>query len=97
MITVLEAASAGCALVLGNIPSLLENWYGAAWFVDSDDDAALRDAINTLIEDNELRECYAAAARKRALAFSAARMAASYAELYTELRAASPRGESCAS
>jgi len=95
-LSVLEAAASGCALVLGNIPSLLENWYGAACFVDSDDDGALRDAINRLIEDDTLREAYGAAARKRALAFSAARMAASYAELYAELCAASPKGLSCA-
>ena len=32
-LTILEAAAAGCALVLGDIPSLRENWAGAAVFV----------------------------------------------------------------
>lgn len=93
-LSVLEAAASGCALVLGNIPSLLENWYGAAYFVDPDDETALRDAINRLIADDDLRKSFASAARKRALAFSAARMAASYAGLYAELRTDSAKNVS---
>ena len=36
-LSVLEAALSGCALVLGDIPSLREIWDGAALFVDPDD------------------------------------------------------------
>src|SRR5439155_1168938 len=44
-LSVLEAALSGCALVLGDIPSLRELWEGAAWFVPADDDGALAAAI----------------------------------------------------
>src|SRR5205085_10355716 len=36
-LSVLEAARSGCALVLGDIESLRENWDGAAIFVSPDD------------------------------------------------------------
>ncbi len=36
-LAILEAAAAGCALVLGDIPSLRENWDGAAVFVDPEE------------------------------------------------------------
>ncbi len=38
-LSILEAALSGCALVLGDIPSLRENWDGAAVFVPPNDDA----------------------------------------------------------
>ena len=41
-LTALEAALAGCALVLGDIPSLREIWGDAALFVRPADDGALR-------------------------------------------------------
>ena len=41
-LVVLEAALAGCALVLGDIDSLHEQWNGAALFVVPGDSAALR-------------------------------------------------------
>ena len=40
-LTVLEAAAAGCALVLGDIASLRENWEGAAIFLPSEDARAV--------------------------------------------------------
>ncbi|HVT07012.1 MAG TPA: glycosyltransferase family 4 protein, partial [Polyangia bacterium] len=40
-LSVLEAAQHGCALVLGDIDSLRENWDGAALFVDPGDAGAL--------------------------------------------------------
>ncbi len=65
-LSVLEAAHAGCALVLGDIPSLREQWHGAALFVDPRDERALVTAIRTLVRDGERRERLAAAARRRA-------------------------------
>ena len=44
-LSVLEAALARCALVLGDIPSLREIWNGAALFVPPDDENAIADAI----------------------------------------------------
>ncbi len=44
-LAVLEAAQAGCALVLSDIPTFRELWDGAAEFVPADDDRALAAAI----------------------------------------------------
>ena len=46
---VLEAALAGCALVLGDMPSLREIWEGAALFVDPGDDAAIGSALRRAV------------------------------------------------
>jgi glycosyltransferase involved in cell wall biosynthesis len=62
----LEAAQAGCALVLSDIPTLRELWDGAAVFVDPNDDASLVDAIAGLIADPARRAALGAAAQKRA-------------------------------
>jgi glycogen synthase len=50
-LSVLEAALAGCALVLGDIPSLRELWRGRAVFVPPGDPEALRRALLELIAD----------------------------------------------
>jgi len=81
----LEAGLAGCALVLGDIASLREVWGGAAAFVDPDDDRALEDALQALIDDHELRGDCAERARRRALEYSAARMADGYLSAYTRV------------
>jgi glycosyltransferase involved in cell wall biosynthesis len=47
----LEAALCGCALVLGDIPSLREVWDDGATFVSPDDPDALARAVNTLLDD----------------------------------------------
>jgi glycosyltransferase involved in cell wall biosynthesis len=87
-LSILEAALSGCALVLGDIPSLRELWDGAAQFVAPDDANALTAAIERFIGDGRLRHDYASAARRRALAFSPARMAADYLALYRQVLAA---------
>jgi glycosyltransferase involved in cell wall biosynthesis len=89
-LSVLEAALARCALVLGDVASLRENWDGAALFVDPEDRERLERALRVLVRDGELRERLAAAAERRARRFAPDRMAAAYAELYGEL-AAAPR------
>jgi glycosyltransferase involved in cell wall biosynthesis len=48
---VLEAAQAGCALVLSDIPAFRELWQGAAVFVPADDDAAVAEALDGLLDD----------------------------------------------
>jgi glycosyltransferase involved in cell wall biosynthesis len=98
----LEAALAGCALVLGDIASLREVWADAALFVRPDEPGALRAAIERLIGDSALRAAMAARARARALAFGPRRMGLSYLGLYRRLetRAARPAREgvpACAS
>ena len=84
-LSVLEAALSGCALVLGDIPSLRENWDGVAVFVDPNDSDALRHAIEMLIADDEHRIELARRARQRGTAFSPERMSASYMRAYSEL------------
>jgi glycosyltransferase involved in cell wall biosynthesis len=84
-LSVLEAAIAGCALVLGDIPTLRENWDGAAAFVRPGDTAALAGVIQRLIEDEPERRRLAERAVERSRGFSVDRMAdqclAAYAEL----------------
>lgn len=84
-LSVLEAAQAGCALVLGDIASLREYWDGAASFVDPDDSEALCDALSRLIDDADLRARFGARARRRASYMTASRMADGYAALYDEI------------
>jgi glycogen(starch) synthase len=84
-LSALEAALSGCALVLGDIPSLRELWGGAAAFVPPEDGAALARALNALADDDALRERMAARARARARRFSAARMADGWTRLYATL------------
>jgi len=84
-LSVLEAAHAGCALVLGDIPSLRENWDGAALFVDPDDRVALRAAIVDLVNRPSLRRRLVAEARARASVLTPGRMAAAYLDAYAGL------------
>lgn len=86
-LSILEAARAGCALVLGDIASLREFWDGAALFVAPDDDDALRDALLRLIDDDTLRARFGARARRRAMFMTASRMADAYLAAYEEIAA----------
>jgi len=81
----LEAARAGCALVLGSIPSLREVWGEAALYVDPRDPGALRSALAALVEDDRLRAEMAGRARARSGRYSLDRMAREYARLYARL------------
>jgi glycosyltransferase involved in cell wall biosynthesis len=65
-LAVLEAAQAGCALVLSDIPTLRELWDAAALFVDAGDDAAIAHAIALLLRNPARRAELAAAAQRRA-------------------------------
>lgn len=85
-LSVLEAALAGCALVLGDITSLREIWGAAATFVDPDDHAGIARAITRLCEDDALRRAHAAQARRHALLFGPERMADAYLGLYGRVR-----------
>jgi glycosyltransferase involved in cell wall biosynthesis len=87
-LTVLEAGLAGCALVLGDIPSLREVWDGAALFVPPDQPDALAKVLEHLSRDAWWRERLAQRARARALRYTPARMAHAYTALYTQLKCA---------
>jgi glycosyltransferase involved in cell wall biosynthesis len=99
-LSVLEAGLAGCALVLGDIPSLRETWMDAAVFVDPESPEALRATLCGLAERPELCASLGDAARTRALTLSPGRMAAGYLEAYGAVLAERDRREgapSCAS
>lgn len=81
-LTALEAAHAGCALVLGDIDSLREIWQDAAIFVDPEDSDVLAQAVNTLISDRRLLDEMADRARRRAAEFTPEHMVTTYLEMY---------------
>jgi glycogen synthase len=84
-LSVLEAALAGCALVLGDIPSLREVWGDAATFVAPDDQEALARAVRRLTSDSALRSEMAGRARARALEHSPEVFGQAYLQSYREL------------
>ena len=82
---IMEAAAAGCALVLGDVACLRELWDGAALFVDPDDADELAHALTGLIDDPLRRANFGVRARLRARRYTSAAMAEGYAALYAEL------------
>jgi glycogen synthase len=84
-LSILEAALSGCVLILGDIPSLRENWNGAATFVQSDDAGELTEVINYFIRHNSQREMLASVAYERALNFKADTKAMRYLNLYKSI------------
>ena len=86
----LEAARDRCALVLGDVPTLREVWGDAARYVPPDDVAALRDALEELLEDEALRERSARAAQERSLRYTVPAMARRYRDLYASVAAGVP-------
>ncbi len=85
-LAILEAAQAGCALVLNDIASLRELWDGAALFVDADDVASLAGSIRRVFEDPDARRALGAAARARAERYSVEAMATGMAAAYRACR-----------
>jgi glycosyltransferase involved in cell wall biosynthesis len=69
-LAVLEAAQAGCALVLSDIPTFRELWDGAALFVDPRDENEAAAAIERLVQDPDARAVLGRAAKKRAAAYT---------------------------
>jgi glycosyltransferase involved in cell wall biosynthesis len=81
-LAVLEAAQAGCALVLSDIPTFRELWDGAAIFVPADDDRALARSIARLADDATLRAELGRAARRSAGSYSVEAMSAGVMDAY---------------
>lgn len=84
----LEAALAGCALVLGDLPSLREVWGDAALYVPPEDPDVLLATLQRLVLEPATRLRLATRARTRALAYAPARQAEAYLRLYTALAGA---------
>ena len=83
--TVLEAAQSGCALVLGDIPSLRELWDGAAVFVDPEQEGALQGELRALCADRGRLASLGERALERSRSFSASRMTEGYLDAYGRL------------
>lgn len=96
-LSALEAALAGCALVLGDIPSQREIWRDAAVFVPSNDAHGLCTELQQLIINVPRRRALAERARERALEFTTLRMASSYLAVYSELMEQTRHAHVCAS
>jgi glycogen(starch) synthase len=86
-LSVLEAAQAGCALVLSDIETHRELWGEAALFVPAGDATGFADSINRLLNDRTLRTQIGEAARRRAAHYTDGRMAGGMAELYARVLA----------
>ncbi|UPJ56957.1 glycosyltransferase family 4 protein [Bradyrhizobium sp. 192] len=89
-LSVLEAAAAGCALVLSDIPTFRELWNGAAVFVDPTDSDALHRALAGLCADRHERSRLQRAAYEHSLTYSQARMTSAYLTLYEGLLTSHP-------
>lgn len=79
---VLEAAQAGCPLVLSDIASFRELWAGAALFVPPDDEQASARTIGQVLADDGLRTRLARRAYYRAALYSAVTMGREMMRLY---------------
>lgn len=82
---VLEAAQAGCALVLSDIPTFRELWDGAAMFAPPGDDRAFAEAIQALNDDANQRRTLASAALERSERFTVEAMTAGVLDVYAAL------------
>jgi glycosyltransferase involved in cell wall biosynthesis len=87
-LSVLEAAQAGCALVLSDIATHRELWGDAALYVPARDADGFAAAIRRLLDDRALRTEAGERARRRSARYTAAAMAAAMASLYVEVLAA---------
>lgn len=91
-LAVLEAAYAGCALVLSDIPTFRELWDGAAVFAEPGDPAALARQIVRLTGDDDLRRTLGAEARRKAHRFTLERTADGLLAAYRAAGRAAARG-----
>lgn len=90
-LAVLEAAQAGCPLVLSGIDTFRELWTGAALLVPDEDPTAYAAAIARIRTEPGLRAHLSAAARDRAARYTTAAMAAGMLDIYRGLLAAPAR------
>ena len=90
-LSALEAAQAGCALVLSDIATFRELWSGAAIFVEPRNAEAFARAVSELLQDSEMRERLGRAAQRRALTYAPGAMAARMVQIYEQVVASHDR------
>ena len=86
----LEAALSGCALVLGDIPTLREIWGAAARYADPEDPDEIAFVVSELIASERGRARLARRAFERARRLTPGVMADAYLALYREMTSAAP-------
>jgi glycogen synthase len=84
-LSALEAALSGCALVLGDIPSLREVWGSTALYVAPDNPDELLATLNKLSTNHQLRTRMAQAALVRAQQYTQSAMGIGYWHAYQTL------------
>jgi glycosyltransferase involved in cell wall biosynthesis len=85
-LAVLEAAQAGCALALADIPTFRELWDGAALFADPADERQFGALLARLRHDEVLRTKMGRAAARRAARYTLAAMTDGYLGAYGRVR-----------
>ncbi|MDX3924960.1 MAG: glycosyltransferase family 4 protein [Shinella sp.] len=80
----LEAARAGAALILADIPTYRELWSGAALFADPREPRSLAEAMDRLSSDTELRADLGLLAQLRSRQFSVETQGSAMAEIYAQ-------------
>ncbi|PWC36106.1 glycosyltransferase family 4 protein [Azospirillum sp. TSO35-2] len=89
-LTVLEAAQAGCALVLSDIASFRELWDGAAIFADPTDADALAATLRRLLDDPAEAKRRGGAARRRAARYGMDRLTTGMLNVYRSVMIGRP-------
>ncbi len=87
-LAVLEAAQAGCPLVLSDIPTFRELWEGAATFVSPGNAPGFAKAAAALLADPACHAAQGQAARQRAARYTPAAMTAQMTGIYRDLLSA---------
>lgn len=90
-LTALEAALAGCALVLGDIPSLREIWGDAALFVNPDKPEELARALQSLIDSPDHLQRLASRSSSVARKYKIQKMVSGYLAAYSQLLETRPQ------
>jgi glycosyltransferase involved in cell wall biosynthesis len=86
-LAVLEAAGAGCPLILSDISTFRELWDGAAVFVGAHDAQGFAKAIEAVLGAPDQRHALGRAAQERAQRYTPDRMAGTMARHYRDLLA----------
>jgi glycogen synthase len=84
-LTVLEAAQAGCALVLSDIPTFRELWQGAAVFASAKEPLTFAEIITSVAADPSLRSVLGRRAQARAQIYTVEAMTERMIKIYVAL------------